>query len=255
MSDEPLPSQTVSYLVCKRDDPANIFTVTLNYDDPQDEEAVPRIFQRYMEDNNLKLAEVDALHRPWSGSGEKWADTVNRLREERNQERDAIRGVRREMGVDYDVSEFEDFNLGPDLEKVLDDDATDDLSHYDERAEAVYALLRDCFDKMRTEGEWQYNCCDENSDGFAWRPDLWAEFWGDEFPFTLDFRPADILPAVLGELHDRATDTGDGEPGWDEDIAESFEDIENDLKRWRDAFAEAIVALRTRAEELKAKQT
>lgn len=149
----------------------------------------------------------------------------------------------RQVGEDYDTYDFEDFNLGPKLEALLDPlldpgpDADPKGVIYHARAQGVIDLLRDSFDHMRSEGKWYID-----TDGhFTWRPDIWVEFWHDEFPFTLDLRPEDLMSAVIEELD--WTLPQDDE-NWDEDETdEALATFERGLMAWRDAIDQALAHL------------
>ncbi len=253
MSDEPIK---VVYLVHKKDRTGGILSVDVTYDNEDERPEAIRLFTQYLVDNDLELYVGPIAHKTLVQRREDW-DANHARRKAQIEARDARRGALRTMGEDYDTYNFNDFQVGPELEKLLDDDATDELSHYDERVEAVYDLLRDCFEAMRTEGEWRYDHYDDGklSGGrFVYEPSDGAELWcGDGFPFTLDFRPTDILPALMEEMINHTEDVISGEDIWSESVAEEFDEIEATLEGWMKAFANAIVAVRQRADELKAK--
>jgi hypothetical protein len=245
---------TVRYFVHKKDDTGNKFCVDVTYDGPDDKDDALRTFNNYLEDHDLKLFAGPVAYKELVRREEEWAE-FNKKRKERKAAEEARYAALRVMGEDYTIYDFNDFNVGPDLEKLLDDDATDELSHYDERVEGVFELLRHCFDKMRTEGEWRcrFRYEDENDGRFVWEPRLNADFWcGDEFPFTLDLRPGDILPALMEDIVE-ITEDFNGDDANYADVTDTLDKAEAALEGWMKAFANAIVALRQRADELKAK--
>jgi hypothetical protein len=252
MSDGPI---TVRYFVHKKDDPDNKFCIDITYDSPAEKEEADRTFGRYLVDHHLNLFAGPIAHKELVRREAEWAEH-NRQREERSNAYDARQAALRTMGEDYDLYDFSDFSLGDDLEQLLDDDSGNDADQEKQEARitAITGFLKECIDKMRTEGEWRYHFEDwKKLEGgrFVWEPKLWADFWcGDGFPFTLDFRPHDIVPALLEEVAD-LTEGFEGETVWDESVAEKFDDMEATLECWMKAFADAIVTLRNRADELK----
>lgn len=140
----------------------------------------------------------------------------------------------RPMGADYPIYDFEDFELGLELENLLDsgEEADPDAKVLDARKAGVIAAIKEAFDKMRTEGRWSMSW---SSNVFMWTPDIWVDFWHDNFPFTLDLRPSDIMPCVEHEVGLVIQD--DMEEDEDDD---RLEILEAQLATWRAAFDQAL---------------
>jgi hypothetical protein len=257
MSDEQSTPITDCYFVYNKDEFKNAFRIDVTYDRPEDKAAALRIFEQHMKDNNLELWTGPIAHKKLVEREEE-AKERKRLSEAREAAVEARHAALRKMGEDYELYDFSDFGLGNDLERLLDDDSGNDPDQKKQEARiaAVCACIKECFDNMRTEGEWRYHYQNWDNLGggrFVWEPKLWSDFWCDDFPFVLDLRPEDILPALQGNIGDMENwDTG--ELTWDEETAEAFDGMEATLERWMKAFTDAIVAVRTKAEELKAKQ-